>query len=128
MYSGVGIYDMLRVERDPNGAFNVAEFGRCATPSSFARSSPTRPTTTSPTARPTPAMLLTTGEHDGRVNPAHSRKMTARLQAASAPGRPVLLRVSSRAGDGMGSSRSEVVAEQTDVWALLFEQLGMRAP
>ncbi len=62
------------------------------------------------------------------MNPAHSRKMTARLQVASAPGRPVLLRVSSRAGDGMGSSRSEVVAEQTDVWALLFEQLGMRAP
>jgi prolyl oligopeptidase len=73
-------------------------------------------------------VLLTTGEHDGRVNPAHSRKMAARLQAASAPGRPVLLRVSARAGHGMGSSRSEVIAEQTDVWAFLFDQLGMPAP
>ena len=128
LYSGVGIYDMLRVERDPNGAFNVAEFGSVRDAEQFRALFADSPYHHVTDGTAYPAVLLTTGEHDGRVNPAHSRKMTARLQVASAPGRPVLLRVSSRAGDGMGSSRSEVVAEQTDVWALLFEQLGMRAP
>ncbi len=128
VYAGVGIYDMVRVERDPNGAFNVTEFGSVRDSSQFRALfaySPYHHVTDGVTY---PAVLLTTGEHDGRVNPAHSRKMAARLQAASAPGRPVLLRVSARSGHGMGSSRSEVIAEQTDVWAFLFEELGMRAP
>ncbi|MDB4932516.1 MAG: prolyl endopeptidase, partial [Myxococcaceae bacterium] len=128
VYSGVGIYDMLRVERDPNGAFNVTEFGSVRDAEQFRALFAYSPYHHVTDGTAYPAVLLTTGEHDGRVNPAHSRKMTARLQAAGAPGRPVLLRVSSRAGHGMGSSRSEVVAEQTDVWAFLFEQLGMRAP
>lgn len=128
VYSGVGIYDMLRVERDPNGAFNVTEFGSVADAEQFRALFAYSPYHRVTDGGRYPAVLLTTGEHDGRVNPAHSRKMTARLQAASAPGRPVLLRVSSRAGHGMGSSRSEVIAEQTDVWAFLFDQLGMPAP
>jgi prolyl oligopeptidase len=125
VYSGVGIYDMLRVERDPNGAFNVTEFGSVRDQFRALHAFSPYHHVTDGTAYP--PVLLTTGEHDGRVNPAHSRKMAARLQAASAGG-PVLLRVSARAGHGMGSSRSEVIAEQTDVWSFLFEQLGMRAP
>ena len=128
VYAGVGIYDMLRVERDPNGAFNVTEFGTVTEPEQFRALFAYSPYHHVTDGAAYPAVLLTTGEHDGRVNPAHSRKMAARLQAASAPGRPVLLRVSARSGHGMGSSRSEVIAEQTDVWAFLFEQLGMRAP
>ncbi|MDO9020673.1 MAG: prolyl oligopeptidase family serine peptidase [Myxococcales bacterium] len=128
VYAGVGIYDMLRVERDPNGAFNVTEFGSVRDADQFRALHAYSPYHHVTDGAAYPAVLLTTGEHDGRVNPAHSRKMAARLQAASAPGRPVLLRVSARSGHGMGSSRSEVIAEQTDVWAFLFEQLGMRAP
>jgi prolyl oligopeptidase len=125
VYSGVGIYDMLRVERDPNGAFNVTEFGSVADADQFRALYAYSPYHHVTDGARYPAVLLTTGEHDGRVNPAHSRKMAARLRAAGAP---VLLRVSARAGHGMGSSRSEVIAEQTDVWAFLFDQLGMRAP
>ncbi len=125
VYSGVGIYDMLRVERDPNGAFNVTEFGSVADADQFRALYAYSPYHHVTDGRQYPAVLFTTGEHDGRVNPAHSRKMTARLQAAGAS---VLLRVSAHAGHGMGSSRSEVIAEQTDVWAFLFEQLGMPAP
>ena len=128
VYAGVGIYDMLRVERDPNGAFNVTEFGTVTEPEQFRALFAYSPYHHVTDGAAYPAVLLTTGEHDGRVNPAHSRKMAARLQAASAPGRPVLLRVSARSGHGMGSSRSEVIAEQTDVWAFLFDQLGMPAP
>ncbi len=129
VYSGVGIYDMLRVERDPNGAFNVTEFGSVRDPEQFRALYAYSPYHHVTDGVRYPAVLLTTGEHDGRVNPAHSRKMAARLQAATAGSdRPVLLRVSSRAGHGMGSARSEIIAEQTDVWAFLFDQLGMRAP
>lgn len=70
-------------------------------------------------------MLFTTGDNDGRVNPAHSRKMTARLQAATASARPILLRTSSSAGHGMGTSLNEQIVEETDVYTFLFDQLGM---
>jgi prolyl oligopeptidase len=68
---------------------------------------------------------MTTGAHDGRVNPSHSRKMIARLQAAAGGDAPILLRTSDRSGHGIGSSRSEMVAEQTDVWSFLMDRLGM---
>ncbi len=127
VYSGVGIYDMLRVERDPNGAFNVTEFGSVQDADQFRALYAYSPLHRVSDGVRYPAVLLTTGEHDGRVNPAHSRKMAARLQAATGADRPVLLRVSAHAGHGMGSARSEIVAEQTDVWSFLFEQLGMTA-
>jgi prolyl oligopeptidase len=51
--------------------------------------------------------------------------MAARLQAATSSGRPVLLRVESRAGHGQGKPLSKLVAEWTDVWAFLFAELGL---
>ena len=128
VYSGVGIYDMLRVELDANGEFNVTEFGSVRDPDQFRALYAYSPYHHVDENRHYPAILLTTGEHDGRVNPAHSRKMAARLQAVSDGSRPVLLRVSAHAGHGMGSSRREVIAEATDVWSFLFHELGMDQP
>jgi prolyl oligopeptidase len=73
-----------------------------------------------------PAVLFTTGEHDGRVAPWMSYKMAARLQAANPDGRPVLLRVASDAGHGMGTSFSSEIDEQADELSFLFDQLGMK--
>jgi prolyl oligopeptidase len=61
------------------------------------------------------------------VNPANSRKMTARLQAATASGHSILVRLSGASGHGMGTGLSEKIAQQADVFAFLFEQLGMKA-
>jgi alkaline phosphatase D len=72
-----------------------------------------------------PAVFMLTGEHDGRVNPAHSRKMTARLQAANGSGRPVLLKVSSSSGHGIGTALDERIAQLADVFAFLFDQLSL---
>ena len=72
-----------------------------------------------------PAVLLTTGESDSRVDPLHARKMAARLQAATSSSRPVLLRVESRAGHGQGKPITKVLLEWTDVWTFLFEELGI---
>src|SRR5262249_1331358 len=70
-----------------------------------------------------PAALFVTGDNDGRVDPANSRKMTARLQAATSSPYPVLLRTSSQAGHGIGTALSERIAEDADVFAFLFDQL-----
>ncbi len=69
-----------------------------------------------------------TGATDGRVNPAHSRKMIARLQAATASGNPVLLSINSHAGHGIGSALSVRVNQAADAYSFLFDQLGMRLP
>ncbi len=66
-----------------------------------------------------------TGANDPRVDPMHSRKMTARLQAAGAPRRPVLLRTSASSGHGIGSSLDEKIAQAVDVYAFLFDRLGV---
>jgi prolyl oligopeptidase len=70
-------------------------------------------------------VLFTAGGNDGRVNPAHSRKMTARLQAATSSPHPILLRTSATSGHGIGTSFDEAILEQADVYAFLFDQLGM---
>ncbi len=119
----VGIYDMLRLELDPNGAFNVTEFGSVSDPAQFAALYAYSPYHRVADGVAYPAVLLMTGEHDGRANPAHSRKLAARLQAATSSGLPVLLRTSASSGHGMGSSLAEHIAEQADLYAFLLDQL-----
>jgi len=70
-----------------------------------------------------PAVLLTTGVTDPRVAPFHVAKMTARLQAATSSGKPILLRVDFDAGHGIGSTRSQGDREAADTYAFLLWQL-----
>ena len=72
-----------------------------------------------------PAVFMATGENDGRVNPMHSRKMIARLQAATTPGHPAYLSINGLAGHGIGSALSIRVNQSADYTAFLFDQLGM---
>jgi prolyl oligopeptidase len=120
--SHVGLYDMLRVELDPNGAFNVTEFGTVTNPQQFEALYDYSPYHCVQDGAFYPAVLLTTGENDGRVNPMQSRKMAARLQAATGSERPVLLRTSS-AGHGIGTALDERIAEDADVFTFLFSQI-----
>jgi len=124
----VGMYDMLRVELDPNGAFNIPEFGTVKDPAQFHALHAYSPYHQVRDGTRYPAVLLLAGEKDGRVNPANSRKMAARLQQANASNHPILVRLSSATGHGMGSAHSERLAEQADVLAFLFTQLGMPPP
>ncbi|WP_457447720.1 prolyl oligopeptidase family serine peptidase [Roseateles sp. P5_E4] len=126
--STVGIYDMLRVELDPNGAFNVTEFGTVKNPEQFQALYAYSPYHHVNGGAKYPAIFMATGETDGRVNPMHSRKMVARLQAATGSGRPVLLSINAHAGHGMGSSLSIRVNQMADIYAFLFDQLGMKSP
>jgi prolyl oligopeptidase len=123
--SGVGIYDMLRVERTPNGAFNVTEYGTVTDPEQFRALYAYSPYHHVVDRVAYPAVLLTTGANDPRVDPYNSRKMTARLQAASSSDRPILLRASDDVGHGMASPLDAVIDEATDSYAFLMDQLGM---
>jgi prolyl oligopeptidase len=124
----VGIYDMLRVELDPNGLFNTTEYGSVKNPEQFKALYAYSPYHHVKDGTAYPAIFMATGETDGRVNPAHSRKMIAGLQAATSSARPVYLSISAHAGHGIGSALSIRVNQQADVYAFLFDQLGMKLP
>jgi prolyl oligopeptidase len=123
--SAVGIYDMIRVELDPNGAFNTTEFGTVKDAAQFRALYAYSPYHHVQKGVAYPAVLMLTGATDGRVNPLHSRKFCAALQASTSSGLPVLLRTSANSGHGIGSSLSERIAQQTDQIAFLFDRLGM---
>ena len=122
----VGIYDMLRVELDPNGAFNTTEFGSVKNPDQFKALYAYSPYQHVTDGTRYPAIFMATGENDGRVNPAHSRKMIAALQQATSSGLPVLLSINSHAGHGIGSALSVRVDQQSDAMAFLYDELGMK--
>ncbi|MCX6857439.1 MAG: prolyl oligopeptidase family serine peptidase [Verrucomicrobia bacterium] len=123
----VGLYDMLRVELDANGAFNVTEFGTVKAPAQFKALHAYSPFHNVKDGTAYPSVFFLAGETDGRVNPAHSRRMTARLQAATSSNHPILVRLSAASGHGMGTALNEKIAQKADVLAFLFDQLGMRA-
>jgi prolyl oligopeptidase len=123
--SHVGIYDSLRTELEPNGAFNVTEFGTVKNPEQFKALYAYSPYHRVVEGTQYPAVLFLTGDHDGRVNPYNSRKMTARLQAANKSKYPILLRTTAKAGHGIGTGLDERIAEEADVYAFLFDQLGI---
>ena len=125
--SFVGIYDMLRVELDPNGAFNTTEFGSVKDPDQFKALYAYSPYHHVRDGTAYPAILFLTGENDHRVNPMESRKMIARLQAANSSGRAILLRTTSNAGHGIGTALDEEIEEDADVFAFLFDQLDMKS-
>jgi prolyl oligopeptidase len=126
--SAVGIYDMIRVELDPNGAFNTTEFGTVKNPAEFKALYAYSPYHRVVKGTAYPSVLMLTGANDGRVNPLHSRKFAAALQAATASKNPILLRISKTSGHGIGSSLEERINESTDEVTFLFDQLGMKYP
>jgi prolyl oligopeptidase len=123
--SHVGIYDMLRVELTPNGAFNVTEFGTVKDPDQFKALYAYSPYHHVTSGVAYPSILFLTGANDPRVDPFHSRKMVARLQAASSSGRPILLRTSNDTGHGGGTPLDAEIDEDVDVYGFLFHELGM---
>jgi prolyl oligopeptidase len=123
--SYVGIYDMLRNELDPNGAFNTTEYGSVLNDEQFKSIYAYSPYHHVKDGVSYPAVLFLTGENDHRVNPLNSRKMTARMQTASSSGYPILLRTSSTSGHGVGSALDEQIEETTDVLCFLSDQLSI---
>ncbi len=120
----VGCTDMLRFETTMNGPPNVPEFGTVTKVEEFRGLLSMSTFHQIQDGRKYPAVLLTHGINDPRVEPWVSAKTTARLQAASTSGKPILFRVDYHAGHGIGSTRKQRHAEQADVWSFLLWQFG----
>jgi prolyl oligopeptidase len=124
--SFVGIYDSLRSELSPNGEFNVTEFGTVKDKAQFEALHAYSPYHRVVDGTRYPSVLFLTGENDPRVDPWHSRKMTARMQAANAGPSPILLRTSADAGHGGGSDLDHIISETTDFVAFMLDALSVR--
>ena len=122
--SGVGIYDMLRNERSANGAFNVTEYGTVTDEALFRALYAYSPYHRVKDGVAYPAVLFITGANDPRVDPLQSRKMTARLQAATSSTHPILLRAIDGSGHGMGRPLAAEIEESSDQTAFLLHELG----
>lgn len=72
-----------------------------------------------------PSVLFVTGANDPRVEPYNSRKMTARLQAATSSDHPILLRASADTGHGIGTPLNAEIEQDADIYAFLIRELGM---
>jgi len=125
VHCAVPLLDMLRFHRFLIAKLWVPEYGDPERPEDFAWLHAYSPYHRLVDGTCYPAVLLTTADHDTRVDPCHARKFAARLQAATSCGdeRPVLLRVESRAGHGVGKPASKQADEAADVLAFLDAQL-----
>ena len=126
----VPLLDMLRYHRFLIGALWIPEYGDPDDPGQFAALEAYSPYQHVVDGTQYPATLITTAESDSRVDPLHARKFAARLQAATATPdeRPVLVRIETRAGHGVGKPAWKQADEGADVWAFVFWQLGMDVP
>ncbi len=116
--------DMVRSETTANGGPNIQEFGSAKTEAGFRALYAMSPFANVMDGVKYPAVLVTTGINDPRVDPWEPAKFAARLQAATASGKPVLLRVDYTAGHGIASSHEQALARAVDTWSFVLWQTG----
>ena len=121
----VGCLNQVRFETTPNGVNNTPEFGSCKTEEGFQALYEMDAFLHVRDGVDYPAMLITHGMTDPRVEPWQSAKFAARVQAASASGKPVLLRMDYEAGHGIGSTKTQLIQERADMFAFMMWQFGL---
>jgi prolyl oligopeptidase len=121
--ASVGYFDMIRIESEPNGQFNSTEYGTIADKQQFEAMHAYSPYHRVKDGTPYPPMLMQVGATDMRVAPWHSRKMVARLQAASSSKAPALLYTRFDAGHGMGSSVAQQIDQSLDAYSFMLHFL-----
>ncbi|HEX2119681.1 MAG TPA: prolyl oligopeptidase family serine peptidase, partial [Acidimicrobiales bacterium] len=126
----VPLLDMLRYHRFLIGALWIPEYGDPDDPEQWKILAAYSPYHHVQDGTAYPATLITTAEADSRVDPMHARKFAARLQTATATPeeRPVLVRIETRAGHGVGKPAWKQADEAADVYAFLEWQLGVEGP
>jgi prolyl oligopeptidase len=122
----VGCSDMLRYETTANGLTTIPEFGSTKTQEGYKALYAMSAYHHIQDRTAYPAVLLETGMNDPRVDPWQTAKMAARLQAATASGKPVLLRVEYAGGHGgIGGTKKQAQETLADEWSFLLWQFGV---
>jgi prolyl oligopeptidase len=125
--SNVGISNALRAEFSQNGPPNIAEFGTVKDKDGFIGLKAMDAVSHVRDGTRYPAVLLTIGMTDPRVEAWNGGKMAARLQKANRSANPILLRVEFDAGHGLGSTRSQIDDERTDEFAFVLWRAGRKS-
>ena len=121
----VGVMDMLRFREFTIGWAWESDYGSVKNPDEFKALLAYSPLHNLKAGTAYPPTLITTGDHDDRVVPAHSFKFAAALQAAQSGPAPTLIRIETRAGHGAGKPTSMRIAEAADMLAFLTKTLGV---
>ena len=121
----VGVLDMLRFHKFTIGWGWTTEYGNSDNEEQFKYIYKYSPLHNIREGVKYPATLVTTGDHDDRVVPAHSFKYTAEMQRCHAGESPILIRIDSKAGHGAGKPTSKRIDEAADCYAFLFQNIGV---
>jgi len=124
----VGVMDMLRFHKFTVGYAWRGDYGSSETKEGFDYLIKYSPLHTVKPGTHYPPTLITTGDHDDRVHPAHSYKYAATLQAAQGGDAPILIRIDTNAGHGGGKPISKILAEEADKLAFMWHYTAAGAP
>jgi prolyl oligopeptidase len=124
-FPAVGVLDMLRYNKFTAGAGWAYDYGTAEdSPEMFEYLKGYSPLHNVKEGTEYPATLVTTGDHDDRVVPAHSFKFAAELQAKQAGEAPVMIRIETDAGHGAGKSTEQQIQEWTDLYGFGLYNMG----
>lgn len=115
----VGVMDMLRYQKFTIGWAWATDYGTSDDAAMFKALHAYSPLHNVRSGTKYPAVLITTGDHDDRVVPAHSFKYAATLQAADTGAAPKLIRIEVNAGHGAGKPTSKIIEERSDILAFI---------
>ena len=123
----VPLLDMLRYQRFQIAKLWIPEYGSADDPKQFDWLYAYSPYQHVKQGATYPAIFFMTADSDTRVDPMHAKKMTALLQAqaGNGPDRPILLRVDTKAGHGIGKPIGKLLEDDLDIWSFVFWQLGV---
>ncbi len=124
-FPAVGVMDMLRYQKFTIGSAWVTEYGSSDIEEQFNFLIKYSPLHNIRAGLNYPSTLVTTADHDDRVVPLHSFKYIATLQEKYKGPNPVLIRVDTKAGHGMGKPTDKIIDEWADVWAFMFYNMGI---
>ena len=124
----VGVLDMLRYHTFTAGAGWAYDYGTSEeSKEMFEYLKGYSPVHTIKEGVDYPATLVTTGDHDDRVVPAHSFKFAAELQAKQSGKNPTLIRIETNAGHGAGTPVSKTIEQYADIFAFTLYNMGFEA-
>ncbi|GEC73423.1 prolyl oligopeptidase [Flavobacterium flevense] len=122
----VGVLDMLRYHTFTAGAGWAYDYGTAQdSKEMFEYLKGYSPLHTIKSGVQYPATMVTTGDHDDRVVPAHSFKFAAELQSKQSGNNPVLIRIDVKAGHGAGKSVAATIQENVDIQAFTLFNMGI---
>ena len=121
----VGVMDMLRFHKFTIGWAWVSDYGSPENEDEFHALLKYSPLHNLRPGTCYPSTLLTTGDHDDRVVPAHTFKFGAALQSAQTCSNPILVRIETRGGHGAGTPTSKTIDRVADQWAFVIREMGL---